>query len=167
MARPRLLPDSQVFAAVLSLLAADGEKGVTFSSVSRKTGLAGASLVQRYGGLDGMMAASLAWGWTEFEAALERTVSKPQGIEERTGHGFLKLLAEEMPDLPLCAILALSQRDAGLRQRAQDWRQRVETALSTRGEGAAMLFALWMGQWLWEPMGGKGFKLKDAAKRLG
>ena len=34
-------------------------------------------------------------------------------------------------------------------------------------EAAAMLFAAWQGQMLWRAAGGKGFRLKDAAKRLG
>ena len=103
MARPRSLPDSQVYAVVLSLLAADGEKGVTFSSVSRRTGLAGASLVQRYGGLDGMMDAALTWGWNCLDGALEEALTLAPSGEDRAGHGLLKLLAEKIPDLPLCA----------------------------------------------------------------
>jgi len=162
MARPRSLPDSQVYATVLALIAAEGEKGVTFSSVSQRTGLAGASLVQRYGGLDGMMKAALGWAWTRLESAL----SEAEAGEDRAAQGLLKLLAEQVPDLPICALIAVSQRDAGLRQRATDWRGRVESALLARGESSPMLFAVWMGQWIWEPLGGKTFRMKDAVKKL-
>lgn len=30
-----------------------------------------------------------------------------------------------------------------------------------------MMFALWQGQRLWQAAGGRGFKLKDATRRLG
>lgn len=163
MARPRSLPDSQVYATVLGLIAADGEKGVTFSSVSLKTGLAGASLVQRYGGLDGMLKAALTWGWACLEEALTQAETQ---VEDRGPQALLKLVHEQVADLPICALIAASQRDAALRQRAADWRARVEAALTARNEAGPMVFSLWMGQWLWEPMGGKGFKLKDAARRL-
>ena len=45
-------------------------------------------------------------------------------------------------------------------------KQAIEAALTARNEAGPMVFSLWMGQWMWEPLGGKGFKLKDAAKRL-
>jgi len=162
MARPRSLPDSQVYAVVLALIAADGEKGVTFSTVSQKTGLAGASLVQRYGGLEGMVKASLGWAWSRLETAL----TEAEAGEDRAAQGLLKQVAEQVPELPICALIATSQRDAALRQRASDWRARVEAALVARGEASPMLFAVWMGQWLWEPMGGKTFRMKDAARKL-
>ena len=62
MARPRTLPDSDVFAAILLMIASEGEKSVAFSAVARATGLAGASLVQRYGPLPQMVEAALSWG---------------------------------------------------------------------------------------------------------
>ena len=48
-----------------------------------------------------------------------------------------------------------------------------ETALALRlgggpqgREAATILFAAWQGQILWQTAGGKGFRLKDALKRL-
>ena len=163
MARPRSLPDSQVYATALSLIATGGEKSVTFSSVSQKTGLAGASLVQRYGGLEGMVKAALTWGWACLDSALTAAETH---IDDRGPQGLLKLVSEQVPDLPICALIAASHRDAALREQASAWRQRVEAALTARNEAGPMVFSLWMGQWMWEPLGGKGFKLKDAAKRL-
>lgn len=164
MARPRSLPDSEVYATVLSLIAADGEKGVTFATVSRGTGLAGASLVQRYGGLDGMVTAALDWGWVRLDEALAG--AEVHG-EDRGPQALLKQIAEQVLDIPMAALIAASLRDSRLRDRASDWRTRVETALSTRTEAPQMLFAAWMGQMLWEPLGGKAFRLKDAARKLG
>ena len=67
------------------------------------------------------------------------------------------------------ALLAASLRHAHLRRRAAGWRTRVEAMLTSRlhdNESAAMLFAVWQGQVLWEGAGDKGFRLKDALKRL-
>ena len=49
MARPRTIPDPEIFAAIRALLAQGGDKAVAFSSVARATGLAAPTLVQRYG----------------------------------------------------------------------------------------------------------------------
>ena len=49
MSRPRLIPDAEIFAAILRQIAAAGEKSVAFSTIARATGLAAPSLVQRYG----------------------------------------------------------------------------------------------------------------------
>lgn len=168
MSRPRTLPDSQVFSAILQVIAAEGEKAVAFSSVSRATGLAGASLVQRYGALPAMVEAALAWGWdlldalaTEVEAEVVAADKGPQAL--------LKALGERSASLPMAALLAGSLRHARLRLRAAEWRARVEGLLTARlhdADRAAMIFAVWQGQLLWEGTGDKGFKLKDALKRL-
>ncbi|TKA94746.1 transcriptional regulator, partial [Cereibacter changlensis] len=52
-------------------------------------------------------------------------------------------------------------------------RARVEAALAlrlgggTKGrEAASLMFSAWQGQMLWQDAGGRGFKLKEAAKRV-
>lgn len=150
------------------MIAADGEKAVAFSSVARVTGLAGASLVQRYGALPAMVEAALAWGWDELEAqvvAVEAEVT----AAEKGPQALLKALGERAGHLPMAALMAASLRHARLRVRAADWRARIEALLAARthdGERAAILFALWQGQVLWDGLGERGFRLKDAWKRL-
>lgn len=168
MARTRTLPDSDVFSAILAMIAAEGEKSVTFSAVARATGLAGASLVQRYGALHAMVEAALGWGWD----ALDRVADLAEADVSAKAKGpqaLLKTLAEGARALPMPALLAASRRHVRLRARAAAWRGRVVAMLATRpndAERAAMLFALWQGQLLWEAAGDKGFRLKDALKRL-
>ena len=58
MSRPRSVPDAQVLAAVRALLRQGGDKAVAFSAVAERAGLAPASLAQRYGSVQGMIAAS-------------------------------------------------------------------------------------------------------------
>ncbi len=169
MARPRSIPDSDVFLAILRMIAAEGEKAVAFSSVGRATGLAGASLVQRYGALPALMEAAFAWGWE----ALDRLAAEVEAEILSTGKGapaVLKALGERGAHLPMAALLAGSLRHATLRDRASAWRGRVEAMLAPHlhdPQEAAMLFALWQGQVLWEGAGGRDFRLKDALKRLG
>jgi AcrR family transcriptional regulator len=168
MARPRTLPDSEVFAAILGLIAAEGEKAVAFSAVARATGLAGASLVQRYGALAQMVEAALLWAWDEMDA-LTAAVTAEVGAD-KGAQAVLKGLGDRAQGLPMVALLAASLRQARLRARAGEWRARVEQALAQRlrdPEAAAILFAAWQGQILWEGTGDKGFRLKDALKRLG
>lgn len=164
MSRPRTIPDAEIFAAILRLIAAEGEKAVAFSTVARLTGLAAPSLVQRYGSLAGMIRAAYLAEWDRLDAQTEAALAEV----DRSGKGtqaLLKALGAETS----AALLAASRRDADLAGRAADWREKVEAALTARvkhAEAAAMLFAAWQGQLLWGGAGEKGFKMKDAIKRL-
>jgi hypothetical protein len=161
MARPRTIPDQDVFSAVRRLLFTGGEKAVTFGSVAQETRLAAPSLAQRYGSRDGMVVAALMAGWDALDAAAARAADSPQA--------YLKGLGDEaMP------LLAAGARDAAPRDRAAAWGAAVEAGLArhfgsgAKGrEAAAMMFAAWAGAQAWEAAGGRGFRLKDAAKRLG
>lgn len=163
MARPKTIPDTEVFHTVLRLLAEAGEQGLSHAAVGRACGLAPATLVQRFGTQSGMVQAAIHAGWEAADAALAEA-------EATAGKSLHKLLKA----LPDCTeLLAVSRRDAALRLRAADWRLRVERLLAARlgngaktDETAALLFALWQGQSAWAEMGGKGFRLKEAAKRL-
>ncbi len=164
MSRPRTIPDADVFAAILQLVAAGGERAVAFSSVARATGLAAPSLVQRYTSLPGMIRAAWAAEWDRLEAVTDAALAEVDA-SGKGAQGLLKALATDTT----AALLAASSRDEPLRRRARDWREKVEAALAQRvksPETAAMLFAAWQGQQLWGGAGEKGFKLKDAIKRL-
>ncbi len=173
MARPRSIPDATVYAAVLRLIAEQGEQAVAFSSVARATGLAGPTLAQRYGTLRGMLRAALSAWLDRIEAQLDAAeTAAPPGA--KGAQALLKALAagDDLPDPG--ALLPAILRDADLRARLTNWRGRVEAALSSRlggGEGdresAAILFAAWQGQRLWRDAGARGFRLKDVVRALG
>jgi AcrR family transcriptional regulator len=173
MSRPRTLPDSAVFAVILQRIAAEGEKSVAFSAVSRATGLAGASLVQRYGSLAKMVAAALEWGWDELDRmalAAQVTAEVADQSGAKGAQAVLKTLSDLVGTLPMAALLAASLRHAHLRPRAAAWKDRVEAMIDRHlrdRDGAAMLFAAWQGQVLWDGLETKGFRLKDLVKRLG
>jgi hypothetical protein len=165
MPRTRTIPDDRVFAAVHALLADGGDKAVSFSAVSGATGLAAPTLVQRYANRQGMLKAARLASWAQRQAATEQAIVATSG---KGPQALLKALA------PVDAFaLAFDQRDTDLVQCAQAWRATVEAALALRlgtgpkaRESAALLFAAWQGQALWPALGGGGFKLKDAVKRL-
>ena len=164
MSRPRTIPDSVVFAAILRLIAEGGEKSVAFSSVARATGLSAPSLVQRYGALPEMVRAALVGEWDRLDALTAEAIADT-ATQAKGPQGLLKALSTG----PSAALLAATARDATLRDRARAWHQKVEAALADRNgdrEAAALLFAAWQGQVLWEGFSDKGFKLKDAIKRL-
>lgn len=169
MARPRTIPDDEVFAAIRRLLAEGGEKAVAFSSVGRATGLAAPTLVQRYGSREGMLRAALAAAWDGLDAVTQRAEAEAP-LNAKGAAALLKALGGGPGEL---GLLAVDFRDPELRDRAGAWRARVIAALATRlgggsrgREAAAILFAAWQGQALWQVAGERGFRLKDAVKRL-
>lgn len=164
MSRPRTIPDADVFAAILRLIAEGGEKSVAFSSVARATGLSAPSLVQRYGALPEMIRAALLHEWAVIDATTDIAISDVSAATKGP-----QALLKGLTAAPSPAVLAASLRDPALRDRARSWRHRVETALAGRGgdkDAAAMLFAAWQGQAMWDGISDKGFKMKDAIKRL-
>ena len=162
MGRPRSISDDVILDAVLSLLMAGGEGAVSFGTVSKACGLAPPTLVQRYGDRQGMLRAALNRGWARLSEVAEVAAG-----QEENAQGFLKRLGDE----PLLPLVVASLADAEATARAAAWRADVERVLMAklgcRPEAAAMLFAAWQGRMLWEAAGGGGFKLKDAARRLG
>lgn len=173
MPRKKIISDLTVFAAIRQLLAQGGEKAVAFSSVARSTGLAPPTLVQRYGSREAMLQAALSAAWDELEAI---TIAAEEGapLNPKGAQAILKALGADAPETSDLTLLAADFRDPVLRARAEAWRARVEGALALRlgggargREAAALLFAAWQGQILWQMAGGKGFRLKDAVKRLG
>jgi AcrR family transcriptional regulator len=166
MARPRSIPDSTVLAAVRRLLSEGGEKAVAFSAVARATGLAPASLAQRYGTIAGMIEAAAADAVDQALAALERVEGE---VPDKGPQGLLKALGEAGPD---AAALAVLMRSPAGRDRALAFRHAVEAAIARRlspkqAADAPMLFAAWMGGRLWSATGEAGFRLKDLVKKLG
>lgn len=172
MGRTRTIPDADIFAAVRTLLAQGGEKAVAFSSVARMTGLAAPTLVQRYGSREAMLRAALMTAWDALDAATE-TAADDAPLSVKGAAQFLKALSADETETADLALLAVDFRDTDLRARATAWRTRVEQALAQRlgggakgREAAAILFAAWQGQSLWQKAGGRAFRIKDALKRL-
>jgi len=140
--------------------------------VARATGLAAPTLVQRYGSRDGMLRAALMAAWDDLDAATA-TAEADAALTAKGALALLKALDGNNSDPAGIGLLAADFRDPVLRARASAWRLRVEVALASRlgggakgRETAALLFAVWQGQTLWQAAGERSFRLKDALKRL-
>jgi hypothetical protein len=168
MARSKLIPDDVVFAAVLQILLDQGEKSVTFATVSAVTGLAPPTLVQRYGSCAAMVQAAFANAWTELETRLQAAAANASAAKSIQG-----LLKSLLGSLNSAQLLTLSLGNAALTEQAATWRMGVEAAITSRlavsakgKETAALIFAAWQGRQLWDAAGGKGFRFGEAVKRL-
>jgi AcrR family transcriptional regulator len=164
MPRSKSISDSSILATVQRLLSGGGEKAVSFATVAAATGLAAPTLVQRFTTRDGMVKAARLAAWDARDAATATAIA---AAADKGPQGLLKAVEAGLPqhDIDL--------GDDDLRLRAAGWRATLESALSMRlgggekgREAAALLFAAWQGQLQWQSAGGKGFRLKDAVKRL-
>lgn len=169
MARKKIIPDADILALVLQKLLAEGEKAVSFGLVAAASGLAPATLVQRYGSLESMIVQALAASWLALES-LTAEVEAEALVSAKGAQGLLKDIAV-LVDIP--ALLAASHRDEALINRASAWRHSVEQALAVRLGGgvkgrdaAALIFAAWQGRLIWDAAGGKSFRLGEALRRL-
>lgn len=167
MARPKTQTDDEIFAHLMAGLADLGEKSLTFGAISRRCGLAPATLAQRFGTVDAMVRAALLAEWARLCAAISTT--EADALNSSKG---AQALLKHLPS-PSASLLALSLRDDVLRQAAENWRAQVEAAVATRRgggskgrEAAALIFAAWQGRQSWETAGGKSFRLADLLKAL-
>lgn len=167
MARPRTLTDVEISAHLLAALAESGEKALTFGVLSQRSGLAPATLAQRYGSVEGMIRAAILAEWGRLRDAI--SANEAESIISSKG---AQALLKHLP-APSIQMLALSLRDETLCKAAESWRMQVESALAirrgggTKGrEAAALIFAAWQGRQLWETAGGKSFRLNDMLKAM-
>lgn len=169
MARKKSIPDLEILDHVLQLLLVEGEKAVSFASVSAICGLAAPTLVQRYGTRDAMVKSAILASWDALDKISESS-SDEAFLSPKGAQSLLKNITSSV-DIP--ALLAVSQRDKDLNERAIRWRNQIETALGNRlgggtkgREAGALVFAAWQGRLLWNGAGGKSFRLGEALRRL-
>lgn len=162
MARARKVSDEAVFEVVLQLLAARGEKAVTFAAVAERAGLAASSLAERYGSVAGLISGSREAAWQRLEAATDQAVSRAG----RDPEGAVQLLKA----LRAVALPAPQTQP----QRAALWRARLEAELALRLGGGArgrqaagILFSVWHSQRTWAGPAGGRLRLKEVLRRLG
>ncbi len=162
MPRTKTISDATIFASIRQSLAEGGEKAVSFATIAAKTALAASTLVQRYATRDGMVRAARLAAWDALDAATETAIA---ATADKGPQALIKALDGR--------LVAPDPHDEDLKLRAAGWRATVESALSMRLGGgekgrdtASLLFAAWQGQHLWSGAGGKGFRMKDAVKRL-
>ena len=89
MARPRSIADDDILKAANVIMQAGGPAGLTFAAVAKATGLAAATLVQRFGSRDAMLVAALQRAWDQLGAQTREA----DAVFAATPEGAVQLLA--------------------------------------------------------------------------
>lgn len=162
MPRPRTLSDETVLDAALGVLRERGPAGVTFAAVAAASGLAAATLVQRFGSKPSLLRAALLRAWDRLDA---RT-AELDATAPRTVAGAVELLVGLSADYAAggdafadgLLVLREDLRDPALRERGRLWGDALVVALGRRlgspGEGprpdlGRLMASQWQGAVLW------------------
>ena len=140
MPRPRTITDDAVLDAALDVMMKHGPAGATFARLADATGLATATLVQRFGSKPALVQAALLRGWDLLDA---RTAAADHAAPP-TVAGAVMLLVElsseyATGDAYADGLLLLREdfRDPDLRKRGDRWGGYLADALGRRLGGAA------------------------------
>lgn len=159
MARRKTLSDEAVLDAALGLIHQRGPEALTFESLSRACGLAGATLVQRFGSKAALKQAALLRAWDGLDvqtaslvAAVPRT---PAGaialLVGLSDYGEIEAYAEGL------LVLREDLRDPLLRARGAAWQAALVAALDAcfadtphaPQDIGQLMAAQWQGSLLW------------------
>lgn len=180
MARPRKMPDEAIFNHVHVLMQERGAESVTFASVADRSGLSGASLVQRFGTKQMLVHAALVHAWQELEKRTRRFAEEAEHSPEGAVL-LLQKLSGSYGDIDTYAdnlrILREDLRDPELRARGAAWVETLVAALdqcfaATPGapEGVGRLMvAQWQGAlllWGFSPDGAVDLFVRDHLERF-
>jgi AcrR family transcriptional regulator len=153
MPRKRTVPDQDLLDAALVVVRSAGPEALTFGALSRETGLAASTLVQRFGTKAGLLRAALLRAWDLLEEATAAAVSAarpgPAGVVELlvtlTGPHQVRDVADQL------RVLREDLRDPVLRERGRVWlgtlADAVEQRLPDVSGGSAGLGNLVLAQW--------------------
>lgn len=160
MPRHKTLPDETVLGVALQLLHTGGPEALTFAGLARASGLAAATLVQRFGSKAQLKQAALLHAWDRLD---EKTSQLAADIA-RTPEGAVDLLVALSGDYGAIEsyaegllILREDLRDPLLRARGARWRGALvdvlDTCLAEQGgqrQGLGQLMASqWQGSLVW------------------
>ena len=160
MPRPKTMPDEEVLAAAFALMRAEGPDGLTFAVLAARTGLSGATLVQRFENKARLIQSALTQAWD----GLDRQTAELVATVPRTPEGAIRLLIGRSGDYGAIEsyadelrILREDLRDPKLRARGANWRDVLSgvldeclSGLPAAAPGLGLLMAAqWQGALLW------------------
>jgi len=160
MPRPKTMPDEEVLVAALALMRAEGPDGLTFAALAARTGLSGATLVQRFENKTKLIQRALNQAWD----GLDRQTAELVATVPRTPEGAIALLVGLSGDYGAIEsyaddlrILREDLRDPLLRARGATWRDVLSgvldeclSGLPAAAPGLGLLMASqWQGSLLW------------------
>ena len=155
MPRKRTISDQDLLDAALVVVRASGPDALTFAALGARAGLAGSTIVQRFGTKAGLLRAALSRAWDLLDAdtaAADRDVpASPAGVIEL----LVRLSGQYDPDDYADQLLILREdlRDPVLRARGEAWVATLIEAIERRlertpggGTGLGRLFVThWQG----------------------
>jgi AcrR family transcriptional regulator len=151
MPRPRTLPDEAILDAALDIVHREGPASLSFGALAAAVGLAGSTLVQRFGTKDGLLRATLLHAWDRLDrvtaAAIEAAPDGAAGVVEL----FVAMTSDDEDDyVEQLPVLREDLRDPVLRARGARWLATLAAAVDARlpdappGTGR-LLVAQWQG----------------------
>ncbi|OLM14549.1 Transcriptional regulator, TetR family [Pseudonocardia sp. Ae717_Ps2] len=156
MPRRKQVPDADVLDLALGVLHTGGAQALTFAALAQVSGLAPATLVQRFGGKAELLHRVLMHAWDQLERRTaelgEAAAPGPEGAV-----AFLVGLSAQYGGIDSYADALLVLRedllDPESRRRGREWRETLGRILDTCLEGppgaGAVLATYWQGTLLW------------------
>ena len=159
MPRRKTMPDEAVLEAALTLIHERGPEALTFENLARASGLAGSTLVQRFGSKAALKQAALLHAWDGLDA---RTAALAAAVP-RSPAGAIALLVglSDFGEIEAYAegllVLREDLRDPQLRARGAHWKVELAGALDAcfaatphaPSEIGLLMAAQWQGSLLW------------------
>ena len=155
MPRNRTIPDDVVLSAALDIVHADGPAALSFGTLAERVGLAGSTLVQRFGSRAGLLQRALLQAWDHLDAETARADAAagpgPAGVVDLLVDLSGEYTEQDFADQLL--VLREDLRDPVLRARGEAWidrlagmidRRLTERAGDTSGLGR-LIVAHWQG----------------------
>ncbi len=134
MPRNRSIPDAAVLSAALDLVHAEGPAALTFGRLAARVGLAGSTLVQRFGNRSQLLQRTLLHAWDALAGATagadEAAGAGPSGVVELLVMLSGQYSEDEFADQLL--VLREDLRDPVLRQRGEAWIDAVADMVDRR-----------------------------------
>jgi len=153
MTRPRTISDEALLDAALLLVRESGPDSLSFGVLATRVGLAGSTLVQRFGSKPNLLRSALLLAWDRLDADTSRALTRAA----RGGSGVIEMLVmlsgQYRPDTFADQLLILREdlRDPVLRARGQAWlavlSEAIEQRLDDAPGGGRGLGELIVAQW--------------------
>lgn len=176
MPRPRTIADETLLDAALEIVHRDGPASLSFGALAAHVGLAGSTLVQRFGTKADLLRATLLRAWDGLDEATAAAIAAaPSGVDGVV-ELFVGLTASHHEDdyaeqLP---VLREDLRDPVLRRRGEQWLATLTAAVDARLDRAPpgtgqLVVAQWQGAltvWAFTRDGSLDNAVRDALSRL-
>lgn len=160
MTRRKTIPDEQVLGTLFEMMMKTGPDGLTFARAAQASGLAAATLVQRFGSRERMVEAILLQAWDSLDAETKAADEEEDLSPEGAINLLLRLMSPDTASRDATDGLLLLREDIRnlrLRERGAAWGRALVAALGRRlsadQQEADLLgwqmAALWQGAHTW------------------